>query len=106
MFIFIFAIGMVGFLITFVVPKITGIFEDTGQELPTVTQIVLSISDFLTNHYIFLIIFFISIAIFFKILYKYFYPYKKFYDGLILKIPIIGQLTQNYELVVFHIYYL
>ncbi len=56
--------GMVGFLITFVVPKITGIFEDTGQELPEITQFVLAISDFLTNHYMLLFIVFISTIIF------------------------------------------
>jgi len=98
LFIFIVAIGMVGFLITFVVPKITGIFKDTGQELPSITQFVLNISDFLTNHYMFLLIFFVGTIIFFKLLYKYFYPYKKFYDGLVLKLPVVGQLIQNYEL--------
>ncbi len=33
-FIFMVAVGMTAFLITFVVPKITQIFEDTGQKLP------------------------------------------------------------------------
>jgi len=98
MFIFIIAIGMVGFLITFVVPKITGIFQDTGQELPGITKFVLSISDFLTNHYMFLLFSFIGLIIFFKLLYRYFYPYRKFYDGLILKVPVIGLIVQNYEL--------
>jgi len=98
LFIFIVAMGMVGFLITFVVPKITGIFEDTGQELPEITQFVLAISDFLTNHYMLLFIVFISTIIFLKILYRYSYSYRKLYDSMILKLPIIGQLTQNYEL--------
>ena len=54
--IFTVAIGMTSFLIAFVVPKITEIFEDTGQELPPITQFVLALSDFLTSHYIAIIV--------------------------------------------------
>ena len=98
MFIFIVAIGMVGFLITFVVPKITGIFEDTGQELPGITQFVLSISDFLSAHYIPLILGFVGIIIAFKLAYKHLHGFTKFYDAFVLKVPIIGELVQNHEL--------
>ena len=98
MFIFIVAIGMVGFLITFVVPKITGIFEDTGQELPSITQFVLGVSDFLSEHYIVLMLGIVGLIIMFKSAYKYIYSFRRFYDGLMLKVPIIGALIQNHEL--------
>jgi len=98
MFIFIVAIGMVGFLITFVVPKITGIFEDTGQELPEITQFVLAISDFLSSHYIGLILGVVGAIFAFKLSYKYIYSFQKFYDSLVLKVPVIGALIQNHEL--------
>jgi len=98
MFIFIVAIGMVGFLITFVVPKITGIFEDTGQELPGITQFVLAISDFLSSHYISLILGIVGAIFAFKLSYKYIYSFQKFYDSFVLKIPVIGALIQNHEL--------
>jgi general secretion pathway protein F/type IV pilus assembly protein PilC len=98
MFIFVVAIGMVGFLIAFVVPKITGIFEDTGQELPPITQFVLSISDFLGNHYIALILGIVGFIIAFKLAYKYIYSFKRAYDSFMLKVPVIGALIQNHEL--------
>ncbi|HHD80852.1 MAG TPA: type II secretion system F family protein, partial [Campylobacterales bacterium] len=98
MFIFIVAIGMVGFLITFVVPKITGIFEDTGQELPEITQFVLSISDFLSSHYIGLILGIVGAIIAFKLSYNYIYSFKRIYDAFVLKVPVIGALIQNHEL--------
>jgi len=98
MFIFIVAIGMVGFLITFVVPKITGIFEDTGQELPKITQFVLSISDFLSSHYIGLMLGIVGAIFAFKLSYKYIYSFKRLYDTFVLKIPVIGALIQNHEL--------
>jgi general secretion pathway protein F/type IV pilus assembly protein PilC len=98
MFIFIVAIGMVGFLITFVVPKITGIFKDTGQELPAITQFVLGISDFLSAHYVGLILGFIGAIILFKLAYKYIPSYKRLYDAFVLKLPVVGGLIQNHEL--------
>jgi len=98
LFIFMVAIGMTGFLIAFVVPKITGIFKDTGQELPEITQFVLSVSDFLSANYVTLIVGFVSIIIIFKMSYKHIFPFKKAYDGFMLKVPVVGELIQNHEL--------
>ncbi len=98
LFIFLVAIGMTGFLIAFVVPKITGIFKDTGQELPEITQFVLMVSDFLSAHYIVLILGFVATIVGFKSAYKYSYGFKKAYDGFVLKLPVIGELIQNHEL--------
>ena len=98
LFIFIVAIGMSGFLITFVVPKITSIFEDTGQELPPITQFVLGISDFLSQYYIALIIGIIVVIASLKMTYKKVYRFKRGVDGILLKLPLLGTLIQNYEL--------
>jgi len=96
--IFTVAIGMTSFLIAFVVPKITEIFEDTGQELPGITQFVLSISDFLTSYYIAIIITIISVIVLFKLAYAKIEGFHRFIDALLLKIPVLGTLIQNHEL--------
>jgi len=96
--IFAVAIGMTSFLIAFVVPKITEIFEDTGQELPGITQFVLSISDFLTSYYIAIIITIISVIVLFKLSYAKIEGFHRFIDALLLKIPVLGTLIQNHEL--------
>ena len=98
LFIFLVAIGMTGFLIAFVVPKITGIFKDTGQELPGITQFVLGVSDFLSANYIVLILGFVAIIVGFKSAYKYSKGFKKSYDGFMLRMPVVGELIQNHEL--------
>lgn len=98
LFIFIVAIGMTGFLISFVVPKITAIFKDTGQELPPITQFVLGMSDFLTNHYVALIVGFLVTVALFKLAYGKNRLFQTFTDTLMLKLPVIGSLIQNYEL--------
>ncbi len=96
--IFTVAVTMTAFLIVFVVPKITDIFEDTGQELPPITQFVLSISDFLTAYYMHLIIGFVLFILLFKLAYAKIEAFHRFFDGLLLRIPVLGALIQNHEL--------
>jgi len=98
LFIFVVAMGMTGFLISFVVPKITGIFEDTGQELPGITRFVLSLSDFLSSHYPALLVGLIVLIALFKIFYSHWIGFRKGVDRMILRIPIFGTLVQNHEL--------
>ena len=96
--IFAVAIGMTSFLIAFVVPQITEIFDDTGQELPPITQFVLSISDFLTSHYIALIVGIILFIVTFKVLYAKVEGFHRVIDRWLLKVPVLGTLIQNHEL--------
>jgi len=96
--IFTVAIGMTSFLIAFVVPKITEIFEDTGQELPPITQFVLGLSDFLTSHYIAIIITLVLIVVTFKVSYAKLDTFHRIVDSLLLKTPVLGTLIQNHEL--------
>ncbi|SFV56545.1 General secretion pathway protein F [hydrothermal vent metagenome] len=96
--IFTVAIAMTSFLIAFVVPKITEVFEDTDQKLPPITQFVLSISDFLTHYYMQLIIGIVLAIVLFKLAYSKIDAFHSFWDGLLLKVPVIGPLIQNHEL--------
>jgi general secretion pathway protein F/type IV pilus assembly protein PilC len=98
LFIFIVAIGMTGFLISFVVPKIVGIFEDNNQELPPITQFVLGISNFLTQHYIAILVSFLVLVIGYKVAYRYLHLFHRLVDRIWLKVPVIGTLIQNHEL--------
>lgn len=96
--IFTVAIAMTSFLIAFVVPKITEIFEDTGQELPPITQFVLHLSDFLTSHYIAIIVSLVLFVFFFKLAYAKLDSFHRLIDSWLLKTPILGTLIQNHEL--------
>ena len=44
-----FAFGIVMLLLTVVVPKIVGQFDNMGQELPTITQILIAVSDWIQS---------------------------------------------------------
>jgi len=96
--IFTVAIAMTSFLIAFVVPKITEIFEDTNQTLPPVTQFVLHISDFLTSYWIYLLTGILLFIFLFKLAYAKLGRFHRLIDGLLLRVPILGTLIQNHEL--------
>ena len=49
-------VAVMTLMMTFVIPKIGTILQDSGQELPFYTQVILGISNFLVNYGIFLLI--------------------------------------------------
>ena len=97
-FIMIVSLFMVAFMISFVVPKITSIFEQLDQELPAVTKFVIATGDLLTNHYVLLLAGLIAIIVTYVMLMKF---NKKFRYGvhlLMLKLPFFGSIIQTSEL--------
>jgi len=96
--IFTVAIAITGFLVTFVVPKITEIFEDTNQKLPPITQFVLHISNFLTAYWLHLLIGLIFFIVLFKLSYAKWRTFHRFIDRILLRVPVLGNLIQNHEL--------
>jgi len=89
---------MVAFMLSFVVPQITGIFESMHQELPTPTKAVVAMGDFFRDN---IKIIFASIVLFvavFTVLMKKSYAFAYGVDGLILKLPFFGEIAQKSEL--------
>jgi len=97
-FILIVAMGMTVFLLVSVVPKITGVFADTHQELPKITQFVLSASDFLGAHYVGIMVGLLAAILVGKFAYAKFHPFTYAVDAFMLRLPLVGNLTQNHEL--------
>jgi general secretion pathway protein F len=84
------------FLMTYVVPQIVRVFESTKQKLPLTTQVVMGISNFLTQWgLILLFIILISLIMFNFLLKNQEFKYK--FDQCCLKIPIIGNLLLEFE---------
>ncbi|TET33570.1 MAG: type II secretion system F family protein [Planctomycetota bacterium] len=88
------SIGVVIFLVTFVVPKVTKILEKQGKALPLPTQILLGITNFIRTQWwlIILIILFLSINF---ILFIRTDKGRLIFDTLKLKIPIVGEVFRK-----------
>ena len=84
------AIGIVSFLLTFVVPKMVSVFQDSGQALPTATKILLAVSHTIqiSGWYI-LITIALFIVVWLRLLKRP--AFKAWVDGWTLKLPLIGK---------------
>lgn len=87
-----FIIGMVMLLV--VVPQLTAILRETGQELPLVTKILINFSDFVRVNFLLLVVFFVIIITGF-IWYVRTPNGAMFWDRMRLRIPIIGGLLRK-----------
>jgi len=89
---------MIAFMLTFVVPQITGIFKSMHQTLPTPTIVVIAMGDFFKHNFSVIlsaIVIFVIVFIFMlKRSYKFAYGFNKF----LLKLPLFGDIIQKSEL--------
>jgi len=89
---------MIAFMLTYVVPQITGIFTSMGQALPAATVFVIAVGDFFSKNFTTLLaIMMIGIVVFSFFMKKS----DKFAYGVhsfLLKLPLFGEIIQKSEL--------
>ncbi|GIW46527.1 MAG: type II secretion system protein GspF [Deltaproteobacteria bacterium] len=93
LFMFLIGSGVLFFMMTYVIPKIARIFEESGKALPLITVILIEISTFLSENP--LIILFILTGIAFM-LYRFSKTRrgKAIIDRLVLRLPIFGKIAR------------
>lgn len=88
------ALGIISFMLAFVVPKVVSVFENTGQALPGLTRGLIAVSDFLRDHWIALgVILALVIVGVWKLL-QLPGPRRR-YHRLLLRLPLVARLTQG-----------
>ncbi len=87
-------------LVSFVFPKFVAVFEDFNAKLPLPTVIVMSFCSFMGNWWWLVLIVFVF---FLFGLYKYFQTEEgsKFRDTFLLRVPVVGDVIQKYEIAKF-----
>lgn len=81
-------------VLTFVIPQLKALFEESGAELPVVTRILLATSDFLVNFWWITLFGLIGIIFSWRAFLKS-KKGRKFWDGLKLRIPVLGNFIRN-----------
>ncbi|MDA8561628.1 type II secretion system inner membrane protein GspF [Gammaproteobacteria bacterium] len=84
------AIGIVGFLLEYVVPKMVSVYSNINQELPWMTKFLISFSNDIKQFGIYFLILLVLSIFLFKRTIKNNINFKKRMHRLYLKIPIIG----------------
>ena len=86
------SILVVSGLLTYVVPEVVKVFSDTGQQLPFLTVALISVSDFMQEWFIYLLLVLVALFLSFKRLVQQ-AVFKKYYHQFLLKIPVVGNLV-------------
>jgi type II secretory pathway component PulF len=102
-FIFVMAMFVVIFLINYVIPKISKIFEQMKQELPWSTQIVVGLGNFMQEWGGFLFFVFLFVTIILMSIIKANENIQIKIDKMILKLPLVGKLIFVSEIARFSI---
>jgi len=90
------AVLVVAFLMAVVVPKVIGVFENTGAELPWATVALISFSDFLQHYGAALIITIVIAGSLFAYMYR-FENFKRRIHSLFLSLPVVRRLVRGVE---------
>jgi general secretion pathway protein F len=88
------AIGIISFMLAYVVPKVVTIFENYDQQLPLLTRIMLWTSDFLRDYWLPLVVITIAAVFGIKQLLTRQEP-KRRWHRLLLRIPVVSRLTRG-----------
>lgn len=97
-FIVVVSILMISFMLTVVVPKITSIFESTGQALPLLTQIVIAMAHFFAQYWFVMALGVLSAVGLFSYKMATSYDFKKGIHAFILNLPIVGKMVETSDL--------
>jgi len=88
------AVLIISFMLAYVIPMVTGIFENFNAELPVLTRIVIASSDFLRGYWHVSIAVIIAITYGVRRLLRNEGPRRR-YHRMQLRMPIIGKLTRG-----------
>ncbi len=82
-------------LLVVVMPTIVKMFP-SKQDLPSITKIMLNVSDFLKIYRVFLLWIFVWLYLLFKFLYESVLSFKVFIDYILVKLPIVSWVVKTF----------
>ena len=99
-FLSLFAIAIVIFMMTSIVPQVVSVFEDTGQELPGLTLSLIAMSDFVVDYGVYLLFAVIALVIGFQVMMtKPAFVMK--YHHFLFRLPVIQRLVRGLNAALF-----
>ena len=99
-FLSLFAIAIVVFMMTSIVPQVVSVFEDTGQELPGLTLSLIAMSDFVVDYGIYILIILIAAFIGFQVMLTR-PAFQMKYHMFLFHLPIIQRLVRGLNAALF-----
>ena len=86
--------ALIALMVTFVVPRFAGIFEDLEMDLPVLTRGVIALGDWAQSYGWILLVVIIMAGVGLRMAYRRAESVRLFIDGLLLKIPMFGDVNR------------
>lgn len=99
--IFIIAIVVLVYIVLFVVPEFTDMYAQIGSELPPITTMIVSLSDFLAANLLYVILVIIAIFTILMILYKNVTTFRYWTQWTLMHIPVVKNIIIYKEVIMF-----
>ena len=97
----IFALGIVIFMLVYIVPKFTSVYESMNAEVNAITQVCLDLSEFFQTKYMYLIGGIALVIITYVVLWRNSLAFKGFMQRFFMHLPIVGKLMIAKEMNLF-----
>lgn len=98
---FVFAMAVLTFIITYVVPSFTDMYASAGAELPKITQVIMNISDFVIQNWYYIVLVLLVIVVILTLLYKSSKTAKYGMQSILMHIPVVSDIIKYNQLVTF-----
>ena len=97
----VFAVAVLTFVITYVVPSFTSMYESTGSSLPGITVAIINISNFVTGNWYYILGGIIVVVTLFTLIYKSSTSFKYATQSFLMHIPVVQDIIKYNQLVTF-----
>lgn len=88
-------IGVVIFLMVYIIPQFSGIYDQLGAELPAITQLVLTMSEVIQQFWLYILLAILAVIFILFLFYRSNDAFKYSAHVFLLKMPIFGKLLQK-----------
>ncbi|MBR1937063.1 MAG: type II secretion system F family protein [Bacilli bacterium] len=82
------AIGVLVFMLTYLVPQFSSMFKENGAEMPALTMAILNVSGFLTNYWYYVLLVIFVVVFIFMQLYKKVQKFRETVQIILMHIPV------------------
>lgn len=99
--IFVLAVIVLVYIILYVVPEFTDMYGQIGSELPTITKVIVAISDFLAANLLYVILVIVAIFVILIILYKHVTVFRSMVQRIFMHVPVVKNVIIYKEIIMF-----
>lgn len=99
--ILIFAIGVITFILLFVIPEFVDIYEQADAEINGLTAFIINSSKFISTNGLYLGLGFIAFVLSIVLLYKKITVFRSVVQSLLMRVPVVGKVIIYNEITIF-----